>query len=392
MRKSRLLIPVLGACAFASGFGIRIVDPIVPLLSAEFTVSLGATSFLVTAFSISYALGQPVLGPLGDVMGKVRLIVLCGAAVAALLVVCAFAPGFAPLAFVRGVSGFVAGGIIPLAIALIGDSVDFEERQVALGRFLIASILGQTLGAAASGFVSEIWGWRAIFLLTSTLMGVATAIAFLTLPFEPKRQEKFGRSAVFSRHGKILADRRARRLFGLVIVGGIAVYGIFPFVATILALRFGTGASEAGLVLGGFGMGGVLYALGVRQIINLLGTARMSVIGGIGSGLSLALFAMPLPWVWDVGLFMVLGLSYFMIHNTLQTRATELAPGARGSAVSLFAFSLFAAQGIGPLAIGSAISVIPVTAVLLLLGVTIATVGILAPLMLAEPPSSDSKL
>jgi hypothetical protein len=59
--------------------------------------------------------------------------------------------------------------------------------------------------------------------------------------------------------------------------------------------------------------------------------------------------------------------------------------------VSLFAFSLFAAQGIGPLAIGSAISVIPVTAVLLLLGVTIATVGILAPLMLAEPPSSDSK-
>jgi predicted MFS family arabinose efflux permease len=391
MRESRLLILVLGACAFASGFGIRIVDPIVPLLSAEFAVSLGATSFLVTAFSISYALGQPVLGPLGDVLGKVRLIVLCGAIVAVLLVVCAFTPGFAPLAFVRGLSGFVAGGIIPLAIALIGDSVDFEERQVALGRFLIASILGQTLGAAASGFVSEIWGWRAIFLLTSTLIGAATAIAFLTLPFEQRRQEKFGRSAVFSRHGKILADPRARRLFGLVIVGGIAVYGIFPFVAMILASRFGTGAAEAGLVLGGFGMGGVLYALGVRQIIGLLGTTRMSIIGGLGSGLSLALFAVPLPWAWDVALFMALGLSYFMIHNTLQTRATELAPGARGSAVSLFAFSLFAAQGIGPLAIGSAVAVIPVTAVLLLLGVTIAAVGILAPRMLADPSTPDPK-
>jgi hypothetical protein len=80
-----------------------------------------------------------------------------------------------------------------------------------------------------------------------------------------------------------------------------------------------------------------------------------------------------------------------MIHNTLQTRATELAPGARGSAVSLFAFSLFAAQGIGPLAIGIAISFVPVTAVLLFLGVTIATVGILAPRMLASPSNPDSE-
>jgi predicted MFS family arabinose efflux permease len=45
-------------------------------------------------------------------------------------------------------------------------------------------------------------------------------------------------------------------------------------------------------------------------------------------------------------------LGYYMIHSTLQTKATELAPGARGTAVSLFAFSLFLGQGIGAALLG----------------------------------------
>jgi len=63
--KQTALILVLGVCAFASGFGLRIVDPSIPLLAAEFGTSLTVTSLVVTAFSISYALGQPILGPLG---------------------------------------------------------------------------------------------------------------------------------------------------------------------------------------------------------------------------------------------------------------------------------------------------------------------------------------
>jgi predicted MFS family arabinose efflux permease len=368
----------------ASGFGIRIVDPMVPMLSSELAISIGSTSLLVTAFSIAYALGQPVLGPLGDVVGKVRMIVLCGGIVSVLLIACALAPSFIPLAVLRGISGFAAGGIIPLAIAVISDRATAAERQVALGRFLMASILGQMLGAAVSGAVSEMFGWRAVFLLTSTLMSVATAIAFLTLPLEQERKEKFDMNSILSRQKTILSSRSAIRLFSLVMLGAIAVYGIFPFVAAILATRFGTGAFEAGIVLAGFGLGGVLYALAVRQIIARLGTTRMSWIGGIGAGTALALFAFPLPWVWNVPLFMLLGFSYFMLHNNFQTHASELAPEARGSAISLFAFAVFAAQGVGPLAVGGAISVMPVSWVIISLGLTIVGVGVFAPRILSE--------
>lgn len=193
------LAAVLGACAFASGFGIRIVDPMVPLLSSEFGVSLGATSLLVTAFALTYALGQPVLGPLGDGIGKTRLILLCGGIVSVLLLLCALSPDFVPLAVARGISGFAAGGIIPLAIAALSDSVEASERQVALGRFLVASILGQMLGATASGVVSELFGWRAVFVLTALLMSTATAVAFLSLPPERRLPPQTRRLSLLQR-------------------------------------------------------------------------------------------------------------------------------------------------------------------------------------------------
>jgi YNFM family putative membrane transporter len=240
------------------------------------------------------------------------------------------------------------------------------------------------LGAAASGLVSELFGWRAVFLVTALLMSAATAVAFRSLPVERPAREPSGRTSLFDRHARILSSHGAPRLFGLVFIGAVAAYGTFPFVAAILADRFGTGAYEAGLVLGGFGLGGVLYALTIRKVIGLLGPTRMSWIGGIGSGVALGLFALPLPWAVNVVSFTVLGFCYFMLHNKFQTHATELAPGASGSAVALFAFCIFAAQGFGPLAVGGALSVLPVATVLVVLGLVIAAVGLFAPRLLSR--------
>lgn len=110
----------------------------------------------------------------------------------------------------------------------------------------------------------------------------------------------------------------------------------------------------------------------------------MSWIGGVGGGLALGTFAVPLPWAWNVGSFTILGFCYFMLHNKFQTHATELAPGASGSAIALFAFCIFAAQGVGPLAVGGALSILPVAAVLIVLGFVIAGVGLVAPRILSR--------
>jgi MFS family permease len=82
--------------------------------------------------------------------------------------------------------------------------------------------------------------------------------------------------------------------------------------------------------------------------------------------------------MWDVALFVVFGFFYYMLHNTLQALAADLAPTARGSAVSLFAFSMFTAQGIGPVVVGQMLDAASPTPVLVGLGLVLAGVGLTA--------------
>jgi MFS transporter, YNFM family, putative membrane transport protein len=381
------LVVVLGLCAFASGFGIRIVDPIIPLLAGEFSTSLTATSLVVTAFTIFYALGQPILGPLGDILGKSRMIVACGGVAAALVLACAAAPGFLVLVALRAISGFAAGGIIPLSVALLSDKVGGAERQVAIGRFLMAPILGQMLGAATAGIVADRVGWRAVFVLTGLLLIMATGTAIVLLRREARpAPERFAMRSILDRYRMVLSSPRAFRIHALVMLIGGAAFGILPYVAAILTNRLGTGSSEAGLVIAGFGIGGVVFALVIRGVHRRLGPALMGRVGGIASGAAMLAFALPLPWVWDAALFVVFGFFYYMLHNTLQAEAADLAPAARGSAVSLFAFSMFTAQGIGPLVVGEMLDAASPAPVLLALALVLAAVGFMTERTLFRTP------
>ena len=79
----------------------------------------------------------------------------------------------------------------------------------------------------------------------------------------------------------------------------------------------------------------------------------MCIVGAAAAAASYAALAALTLW-WLVALALaVAGMAYYMLHNSLQTEATEIAPSARGSAVALFACGLFAGQGIGPLLFGA---------------------------------------
>ena len=85
---------VFSACAFASGFALRIVDPLILPIAQRFEVTLATAALLTSAYALPYALAQPFLGPLGDRFGKVRCIRACVVMLAIALVLGAFAPSF----------------------------------------------------------------------------------------------------------------------------------------------------------------------------------------------------------------------------------------------------------------------------------------------------------
>lgn len=351
---------VFATCAFASGYGLRIVDPLVLPVAAQFGVTPATAALLSTAYALPYALSQPFLGPLGDRYGKLRCIQVCASGMALSLVAAALAPGFEWLIAARVAAGVFAGGLIPLVLASLGDAFDILERQVAIGRMLLAIITGQMLGSVVSGLANEAFGWRSALWIAAALALPAAVLAWRPMPAGAAHGPPptgTGRPGVGALYGRVFDNPKALWLYGAVVVEGALIFGAFPFMGQLLIEHAGSTAAEAprraGLVLGAFGVGGLVYAALVRRIIGWLGVRRMCLAGSTGAAaMVLVLAVAPLWWLFALAM-MVAGLSYYMLHNSLQTEATELAPTARGSAVALFACGFFAGQGLGPMLFGA---------------------------------------
>lgn len=378
-------IAVLGACGFSSTFTMRLLDPIVPDLARELHRPLADIAIFATGFALCYALSQPILGPLGDALGKTRTIRVSVFALAILLVATALSSGYSAIFILRALTGAVGGGIIPLALAAIGDAVPVGERQIAIGRFLAMIILGQMSGATASGLVADYFGWRAVFYLAASLAATAgLALSFLL----PRAREGGGvpkLAPILQGFRGIFANPRTVPVYLLVMTEGMFAYGSFPFVATILAERADTGASEAGFVIGMAGIGGVLYAIFVRQIVQVLGPRLMTRLGGLIMGAVLISFSLPLPWWSALGLFFVHGFSFYLLHNNLQTLGTELSTTHRGAAVGLFAACFFIGNGLGPAVFGALHPFIGTRLSLPLFGIMLILIGMIAPVVLRLP-------
>lgn len=384
------LILVLGACGFASTFTMRLLDPLVPTLAAEFGRSIAQVAAIATAFSFAYAVGQPFLGPIADSLGKLRTISTCLGALALLSLAVAFVGSFEALTVVRMVAGIAAGGIIPIAMAAIGDRAPMAERQIMLGRFLVLMIVGQMVGAACSGLIAEHIGWRYVFVMAGSLAAIAGALVLIVLKPRPDaRRAPLSFAGALANYAAVFANPRSKLLYGLVIVEGSLIFGMPPYIAAILQERAGVGSSQAGLVIAGTGLGGIVYGVLTRILVERLGPTRMTTLGGIVMGLAFALFSLSfLPWWSAVAIFTLNGFGFFLMHGTFQAQATELAPTARGSAVALFACALFCGHALGPVLMGAALHLFGTSGAILLFAAAIALLGFATPRIL---PLSGSR-
>jgi predicted MFS family arabinose efflux permease len=351
------LILVLSLGTGSSTLAGRALDPLVGIISDEFTAAAATVALLSTAFALPYALVQPVLGPIGDAIGKTRVIRGCLVVLVLSLAASAFAPDLWTLAMLRMVAGGAAGGVFPAAIALLGDRVPMERRQVALSRLLVAGLTGAVAGGALSAALAPFIGWRGVTLLCAAVSLAGLLILRGAGTAEPSGR-RFNPGESLRRYGSILRLRAARRLYAAVFIEGILLFGIFPFLAPIFVERGIAGASggvtEAGLAVAAYASGGFVFALLAPLLLGRLGQARMIMLGGALSGTGLVALAFAAAAWLAIGACLVVGLGFYMVHSSIQTRVTEVAPGARGTAVSMHAFSFFLGQSLGPVAMGVA--------------------------------------
>src|SRR5205823_10531083 len=152
------------------------VEPIIPQIATAFAIDVKTAALLSTAYTFPYALVQPVLGTIADFFGKTRLMNASLVIVAATALLSAITTDFHLLVALRIVAGLVAGGVFPVAMALVGDLVPVQQRQVAIGRLLAIGLTGNLLGASIAGLIADAFGWRAIFVVLG-IFGLIVAVA-----------------------------------------------------------------------------------------------------------------------------------------------------------------------------------------------------------------------
>jgi len=379
------LIPVLGLCGFASTFTMRLIDPLVPTLAGEFGQSVQQIAFVATAFSSCYALGQPFLGPIADSVGKLRSISTCLAALCVLSTLAAFATSFWALLVLRAAGGAMAGGVIPAAMAAIGDRAPMAERQIMLGRFLVIMIIGQMAGATFSGLVADHIGWRAVLVTAGVLAGGGALLVRLVLKARPDAaRAPLSLAGAIKSYKAVFANPRSKLLYLLVLLEGSLVFGLSPFIAAILYERDGASPSQAGLAIGAMGLGGLVYGVLTRILVERIGPRQMMRYGGLAVALAYFAFTLPAPWWTAIGVFLLTGFGFFLLHGTFQAQATELAPTARGSAMALFACFFFLGHATGPLVMAALLNLLGTQQALIVFGIGIGVLGFVTPRLL--PP------
>lgn len=362
-----------------SSAATRVGDPLIPQIANDFGTSVGAAAVVTTAFALSYGICQLVHGPFGDRFGKVRMITLAAAISALGMTSVAAADSLVTLGLFRFLGGITASAVIPLAMAYIGDVVPYAQRQATLARFLFGQILGSVFGQIAAGVLGEFLHWRAIFLLLGALYVVAAAVLFAEMRsgrFVDRRDPvELTPVAILRRYAGLLARARVRMTLAVVFLEAVLFYGGFTFFGAYLHARYGLDYARIGLMLAFFGFGGLVYVFFAKRLIGVLGERGFALAGGVV--LCIAFGAAPFVGA-GIGFAVVAagsGLGFYLLHTTLQTNATQMAPEARGSAVSIFASCLFIGTAIGVAIGGMVVERVGYTALFIGCGIGLLLLG-----------------
>ncbi|MES1976718.1 MAG: MFS transporter [Pseudomonadota bacterium] len=362
-------ILLLSCAAFASIAAQRICDAMLPELSRVFSVSLGQAAQVVSVFAITYGVAQLMYGPLGDRLGKFRVVTYATLFCSVGCLISVLAASLDVLLFARFLTAMGTAALIPLAMAWVGDSVPNHRVQQMLTRTGLGNTLGLVFGQMMGGIITDAFGWRWCFVFLTLLFAVVGGFLWLDLRRQQVEERIQAEVAPLQADANPAEDKPranfimqtlgifkypwARVVLGLALIEGAAVYGALAIYATHVHLKLGLSLSKSGAVVSVFGLGGVLFMVMARHLIPRLGQSGMALAGGLMIGAGGLLMAFTLDWQLAALAVLLAGFGFFMFHNTMQANATAMAPEARGTAVSLFASMLFLGQSVGVVLVGA---------------------------------------
>lgn len=231
-RRQRLVyVLVLGALTALGPFTIDLYLPAFPALEAELGVNAAAIQITLTGTMIGFGLGQLIVGPWSDKVGRRLPLMLSTALHIAASVAAALAPDITWLIVFRLLQGFgaAAGGVV--AMAMVRDLFGGKPLVRMLSRLALVNGLAPVLAPVIGSQLLQVMDWRGVFwVLAGYGIVVVLAVAFLIVETLPEsRRHIAGHSSVGQRYRALFRDRV---YLGAALIGGMTFTGLFAYLST----------------------------------------------------------------------------------------------------------------------------------------------------------------
>lgn len=368
---------VLSLSVASVGLSIRAVEPMLPAIASEFAVTVPVAAQVITVFSLLYAAGQFLHGPLGDRYGKLPIIAIMLLAASGTFLGCAMARDLAALTVWRAAAGVFSAAPFILGMAYIGDTVPLGHRQTTIAQFVTGNVIGHACGPLLAGTITDLLGWRAMFVfLTVLFAATGTTMLFMARSRRDTERASTLAGSALARYLHVLRMPKVRALCMASAVESFFFFGAYAYVGALLKERFDASFTLIGFALAGLGIGGLLFNTTIRWLLKRLAPQRMVLIGGLACGSVYAAIALLPVWAPIYGLMVLLGFTFYMIHNVLQTRSTEASPQARGIGVSVFGIAWTLGQSLGVAVTGAGIAAFGFAPMIAAFGIGFAALGV----------------
>ncbi|WP_442922449.1 multidrug effflux MFS transporter [Microbacterium sp. Root61] len=261
-------IILLGALTALGPFTVDLYLPAFPVLEEDFQTTAAMIQLTLTGTMLGFALGQLVVGPLSDKVGR-RIPLL---SVTALHVLASVGAALAPTLLTLGIArvlmgvGAAAGGVV--AMAIVRDLFGGRRLVVMLSRLALVSGVAPVVAPLIGAALLAVMPWRGIFVFLAAYGAIMLVCAIFLVPETlPKaRRGERGSTTVWQRYRSVLSDRV---FIGVLVIGGMTFSGLFSYLSSssfLFQTTFDFNAQEYGLL---FAVNSLGVVIGVQAASRL---------------------------------------------------------------------------------------------------------------------------
>lgn len=335
-RKPQGVILTLSIAAMLGMVNMASIGAFMPAIGRDLGVSIPVLGQVATVTFIGAACVSIFAGPIADIYGKRRLLMLGLAAATLSALGTSLAPTYGWLLGARLISAISGGVLAGTTLAMAGTLFDGDERRRAMSWIASGIASGAIVGIPFLTLVATVTSWRGAFALVSGLALLWIILIRRLLPDDAVRGGRIQAGSILSAYRPLLRERAMLSLYGSTIARAIGWVGTLTYIGAFLADELNLTTSEIGWA---YMAGGSGYFIGTKLGGSRLGGRDLRATYGVGTALMAILLgaaiSVPAGAVFAIGLIALAAIAGGFGWVALVTLVSTSSPAGQGTTMSL---------------------------------------------------------